>query len=158
MTVITDLTDLRSEIENYGVNYLTLDVSVSPVEGAGDDVNEGETFEVTVTATNDGDLDMKKVTLFVSGTEFATVGKTLRKPTSTGNDFGLPARDLPRGGTPETWTFYGKAGPDSTGDERPVCTVALQSWEADVSSLLVVRKGESIGPANEKKVNIISDL
>jgi hypothetical protein len=141
------LEDFRDGIESYETNQCKteiVDFAIAP--GGGTVLDTGDIFQFKVRVLNQGQLDMKKVTVRANGTTYADVALSTG---SFGSHAVCTAFNLDSGQSYTTGFFRGKAKA-VTGGSKDIVTAQIQSWDASLDHILVDHTGAGVA---EGKLN-----
>jgi hypothetical protein len=141
--------DFRDAIDKYDGDNMDVKLVAYQFLGPGAKLNPGEWFRCQIQVYNQGQLNLKGVTVIVRATSFAQVSLGPGNPTSFvvvpfGN---LSAHSSAQSGQ---WV-YGFAIADTGGQEKDVITASIWSWDADLNHLLNDHSG--FGPP-EGAINV----
>jgi hypothetical protein len=140
--------DFRQAVDTYDGDNMDVNLVAFQFLGPGQKLNPGEWFRFQVQVFNNGQLNLKGVTVLIKGTSFAQVSLMPSNPVSSVTlGFGaMPAHSSAQSGI---WV-YGFATAETNG-AKDVVTAGIGSWDADLNHLLNDHSG--FGPP-EGKVNV----
>jgi hypothetical protein len=126
--------DFRTAIDKYDGDSMDVKLVAYQFLGPGAKLNPGEWFRCQVQVFNQGQLNLKGVTVSVNATSFAQVSLG---PGSPGSSVTVPFGNLPAHSSAQSpmWV-YGFAIGDTGGQSRDVITARVMSWDADLNHLL----------------------
>ncbi|QTA84245.1 hypothetical protein [Desulfonema magnum] len=140
--------DLRIAVDNYETDNCKTEIVNFEITGGGGTVlNETETFMFRVRVTNQSHLDMKNVTVRVSGTSFADVAFLLIGPfgrSAVSRPFNLDAHQV------HTTLFFRGKCKRVTNGTKDIVTARINSWDASFDHILRDHTGAG---AAEGKLN-----
>ena len=145
MTFLTDFADSVTgyPAANVAISYGSLRV-VSGTSGA---VNVNEVWGFKITVTNNGDLNMKNVTLHFYGRNDAGVATASTGPFDTTNILVTPAiATIPAHGSATTVELYFKAPATKSSGTEELVRAHVNSWDGDLNYVLNNLSGHANPP------------
>jgi len=140
--------DFTNAIDKYDGDNMDVRLVTYQFLGSGTKLNPGEWFRCQVQVFNNGQLNLKGVTVSINGTSFAQVSLTPSTPVSSATLFfgNMAAHSSKQSGV---W-IYGFATAATSG-AKDVITARIVAWDADLNHLLNGHSG--FGPP-EGKINV----
>jgi len=140
--------DFRDAIDKYDGDNMDVKLVAYQFLGPGAKLNPGEWFRCQVQVFNQGQLNLKGVTVLVSATSFAQVSLG---PGNPGSSVILPFGNMSAHGSAQSGQWvYGLAIKETAGPKN-VITARIFSWDADLNHLLNDHSG--FGPP-EGAINV----
>ena len=136
--------DLAQDLRDYPDNNVRL--SIVNFQEPGEVINAGEVCTFRIMVSNDGYLDMTKVSLHLnaaSGITQLSQTDILGNPINFANNLTTAFMNIPAGSSATTRTFFMKALVAT--DRRRLIEAHIAEWDAGLSSLLRVQAGHDTG-------------
>jgi hypothetical protein len=131
------LDDFRKAIEDYDGDSMDVKLVAFQSLGPGGLLNPGEWFRYQIQVYNQGHLNLKRVSVRVSATEFAQVGLTWGIPSQ---GVTVPFGDMLALSSKQSGWVYGLALKATDGPKN-IVTARVLEWDADLTHLLVDHSG-----------------
>ncbi len=140
--------DFAMGIKGYPAASVTLSIGSLVVQppGTAGVVNVNEVWAFKITVTNNGDLNMKNVTLHFDGLNGATVATSAAGPFSTGILTTAAIASVPAHSSVTTGNYFFKAPATSTAAAVALVNVHVNTWDADLNYLLANLSGHANPP------------
>lgn len=140
--------DFREAIDKYDGDNMDVKLVAYQLLGAGANLNVGEWFRCQVQVFNQGQLNLKGVTVLVSGTSFAQVSLG---PSGPGPSVTVPFGNMSAHSSAQSGQWvYGFATKETAGPQN-IITARIFTWDADLNHLLNGHSG--FGPP-EGAINV----
>ena len=126
--------DFANGISGYPAASVTLSIGSLVVQapGTAGSVNVNEVWAFKITVTNNGNLNMKNVTLHYSGMNNVTVAAAPGGPFTSGILTTAAIATVPAHGSASTVNYYFKAPAGASVGVVDVLDVHLNAWDADL--------------------------
>lgn len=140
--------DFATGITGYPAASVTLSFGSLVVQPPGTvgAVNVNEIWAFRVTITNSGRLNMQNVSLHFGGLNGAQVALLAAGPFTTGLLTTPTIASVPASSSVQTGNLFFRAGPTASAGVVDLVEVHLNTWDADLTNLLVNLSGHAIPP------------
>src|SRR5216117_2259888 len=118
--------DFRDAIDKYDGDNMDVKLVAYQFLGPGAKLNPGEWFRCQIQVYNQGQLNLKGVTVIVRATSFAQVSVGPGSPSSF---VVVPFGNMNAHSSKQSGWVYGFAIADTDGQERDVITASIWSWD-----------------------------
>ena len=140
--------DFKNAIEVYDGDNMDVKLVAYQFLGPGTKLNPGEWFRCQVQVYNNGELNLKGVTVSINSTSYAKVSLTQSNPVSSVT---LPFGDMAAHSSKQSGAWIYGYTTAATSGAKDIVTAKIAAWDADLNHLL---NGHSSWGPPEGKINV----